>query len=73
MLYWVDELTTCPRCTRRCRRAVPMTGPACDEIEVVWPLHRSHYLSPMLTDEDLAMRRPTPCPLTTPRPRPPTR
>ena len=32
-----------------------MTGHASEELEVVWPLHRSHYLSPMLTDEDLAM------------------
>jgi hypothetical protein len=22
-----------------------MTGPACDELEVIWPLHRWHYLS----------------------------
>lgn len=27
-----------------------------DDLEVVWPLHRSHYLSPALTDEDFIMR-----------------
>jgi hypothetical protein len=27
-----------------------------DDLEVVWPLHRSHYLSPALTDEDFVMR-----------------
>ena len=26
-----------------------------DDLEVVWPLHRSHYLSPALTDEDFVM------------------
>ena len=35
--------------------ARPDDWPRRDELEVVWPLHRSHYLSPMLTDEDLAM------------------
>ncbi len=32
-----------------------MTGHTCEELEVVWPLHRSHYLSPALIDEDLVM------------------
>ena len=27
-----------------------------EDLEVVWPLHRSHYLSPALTDEDFIMR-----------------
>ena len=26
------------------------------DLEVVWPLHRSHYLSPALTDEGLLMQ-----------------
>jgi hypothetical protein len=25
---------------------VRMTGHACDELEVIWPLHRRHYLNP---------------------------
>ena len=54
--YWAEEPTTCPRCGAACcRRAVPMTGHASEELEVAWPLHRSHYLSPMLTDENILM------------------